>query len=241
MTLTLTRAFSAGIDRATTRTGAILLGLLLVLQFVLVASINTVVVSAIPPTAAGPVGLTLPISGTAAAILLVASYVAMAAYFVVLARAFTRPIEQLSTFPDEIYTRRIVRATIAMVVAGMLAFVAIMIGFALLVIPGIFLSICFMFVIFTVAVEDRGVVGSLRRSWALSRGNRLKLAVIVLLLGLLGAVIGILGFVFELAGAPLVGDLVSVLVNGLLFVVVYGILAALYLQLAGDDDVTASP
>jgi hypothetical protein len=59
------------------------------------------------------------------------------------------------------------------------SFPAIMVGFALLFLPGLFLSACLLFVAFAVGAEDRGVIGALKRSWQLSKGNRLRLGVIV--------------------------------------------------------------
>lgn len=106
-------------------------------------------------------------------------------------------------------------------------------GLALLILPGVFLAACFLFFIFAVSVEDRGVVSALKRSWALSQGNRLKLAVVVLFAGAIGAVTGGAGSLLQLAGAPVVADLVSVALNSVLFVVLYGIVAAAYLQLGG--------
>ncbi|AXG06346.1 hypothetical protein DU500_07845 [Haloplanus rubicundus] len=96
-----------------------------------------------------------------------------------------------------------------MLISGVLTFLAIMIGFALLFLPGLFLAACLLFVIFTVEVEDRGVIEALKRSWTLSKGNRLRLMVIVFLTGVIGAIVGAVPSLFQLAGATAMGDVVS--------------------------------
>jgi hypothetical protein len=241
VTLQLTAAVRSGLDRATTRTGAILFGLFLALQAITVTSFNTLFASVAPPEASAQFGLTLPIPGAAAGILLLGGYLAMGVYFVVVSRAFVRPPEHLSTFSSDLYTRRIGRASLTMIVAGVIVFVSIMIGFVLLLVPGIFLSICFLFFLFAIGVEDRGVVGSLRRSWDLSRGNRLKLGVVFVLMAAIGGAVGTIGALFELIGVPAVGDVLTILVNGVLIVFLYALLAAIYLQLTDENADGSTP
>jgi hypothetical protein len=235
MTLHLTDAITDGSRRVFTRTGGILFVLLLVLQALLVTSLNTVIATEAPPAAADVIGLTLPISGTVAGAVFVATALSNAVYFVVLSRAFARPLSQLSSFPAELYTRRIGRASLTMLVSGFVTFLAIMIGFALLFLPGLFLSACLLFVIFAVGVEDRGVIGALKRSWRLSKGNRLRLVVIVFLTGVVGALVGAAQSLFQVAGAAALGDLAAIGLNSVLFTFVYGIVAAAYRQVADED------
>jgi hypothetical protein len=238
MSLQLTRTVADGIGRVFTRTGAILLAALLAIQLLVQASVNTAFVGLLPSEAAAEaesmVGLTLPIPGTVAAGLFVFGILLSTVYFVILSRALTRPRDALSTFPAELYTRRIGRATVSMFVGGVVVSFSVTLGLALLILPGVFLAACFLFFIFAVSVEDRGVVGALKRSWALSRGNRLRLAAVVFFAGAIGAVTGGAGSLLQLAGTPVVADLVSVVLNSVLFVVLYGIIAAAYLQVGGE-------
>ncbi|MFC6988782.1 hypothetical protein ACFQJD_08780 [Haloplanus sp. GCM10025708] len=232
MTLRLTTAITDGSRRILTRTGGVLFALMLAHQALLVASLNTVLAARIPPEAADVIGLTLPVSEPVAGVLLIGALLFSAVYFVVLSRAFARPIGQLSSFPSELYTRRLGRATLTMLVVGVVVSLAVTIGFFLFFLPGLFLAACFLFVIFSVGVEDRGVVEALKRSWSLSRGNRLRLGVIVLVTGLVGSLVGALPAVLQMAGRPALGDLVSVLFNGVVFIFVYGVMASAYLQVA---------
>lgn len=237
MALHLTDAITTGSRRIVTRTGGILLVLLLVLQALFVTSLNTLIAANAPPTTADMIGLMLPLSGPAAGAISVATALLNALYFVVLSRALARPLSELSSFPSELYTRRIGRASLTMLITGVITFLAIMVGFVLLVLPGLFLAACFIFVIFAVGVEDRGVIGALKRSWTLSKGNRLRLMVIVFLTGAIGAVVGVVPGLFQLAGAAAVGDVVTIGLNSVLFMFVYGIIAEAYRQLtSGDGD-----
>jgi hypothetical protein len=126
------------------------------------------------------------------------------------------------------------RATLSMFVGGLVVWLAIMIGFVFLLVPGVFLAVCFLFFTFAVGVEDRGIIGALKRSWGLSRGNRLKLTALVIFAGVIGAISGIVGTVFDIAGSAIVGELIVNTINSILFVLLYGIIAAAYLQIQDD-------
>jgi hypothetical protein len=235
MALRLTSAIVDGSRRVLTRTGGILFVVLLVHEALLVTSLNTAVTAADPTAAGDVIGLTLPVSGTVAGVLLAATLASNAVYFVVLSRALARPRAQLSSFPADLITRRLGRASLTMLVCGCLVFLAVVIGFAFLFLPGLFLSACFFFVIFAVGVEDRGTVGSLERSWSLSRGNRLRLVGMVLLVGAGSTAVSIVPTLLRTASAPVVGDVATILLNGVLFVFVYGIMAEAYLQVTESD------
>lgn len=236
MALQLTSAITDGVRRVSTRTGGILFLILLVYELVFLSSINTLVASFAPPEAANEIGLMLPVSETAAIALVIGAYIFTALYFVIIARALTRPIAQLSSFPTELYTHRIGRATLAILIGGIIVFFAVLIGLMFLILPGLFLAACFLFFIFAVGVEDRGMIGGLKRSWRLSKGNRIKLVVLVILIGLGGAVIGIVPAVFQAANEPLLSDIATIITNSIMFISIYGILAAAYLQVHGSEE-----
>lgn len=231
MTLRLTTAIPDGIARVFTTTGGILFAALLAYMALFTTALNTAIAALLPPEAVNEVvGLTLPIPGTVAGLLVLGSYVLLAAYFVVLARALTRPRSELSTFPREIITRRLGVATLWMLLGGIVVGLSVMVGLVLFILPGLFLAASFFFFIFAVGVEDRGPLESLRRSWGLSRGNRIRLIVLVIVIGILGGVIGGVGAVFEAAGEPVIADVVSIVVNSVVFVFMYGIMAAVYAE-----------
>jgi hypothetical protein len=235
MALHLTDAVADGARRVFTRTGAVMFAVLVAQQALLVTSINTVLAAELPPAATDTIGLTLPVSGTVALGLAAASVLLGAVHLVAVSRAFARPRAELSSFPTSLWTRRIGRASLTTLVSGTVASVAVTLGLPFLLVPGLFFAVCFAFVVFAVGVEDRGVVGALRRSWALSRGNRLRLGVIVLAAGVGGVAVGLVPSVLQLAGAAGASDVAAVLLNGSLFVLVYGVLAAAYRQLTDED------
>jgi hypothetical protein len=81
--------------------------------------------------------------------------------------------------------------------ATILSGIAVMIGFMLLIIPGIFVSMMLFFVPYVVVDEKGGILQSLTRSMELTKGIRLKLLLfclvvtVVNMLGLLALVVGL--------------------------------------------------
>ncbi len=234
MSLQLEAAITDGLERAATRTGVVLTGVFFLLQLLTLSSLNTTLAGFVPPEAAGDIGLMLPVPAAVGAAILFISYLLSMSFFVVLTRAVSRPLSKLSTVPRDLYTRRIGWATLSVLVAGVLSLLAIMFGFVLLLLPGLFLTISFMFFVFAIGVEDCGTLESLSRSWELSSGNRVDLGLLVLLLGAVGLFVSGVGSVFE----PAVGDIVSAAINSISIVVSYGIIATAYLQLADGEEVT---
>ncbi|MFB6089502.1 MAG: hypothetical protein ABEJ97_00455 [Halobellus sp.] len=239
MSLRLGQAFGDGIRRVLTRSGAVLFVALLIIQFLIQAAVNTAVLGLLPPGAAsqtgGMLGLTLPISATAAGGLLLVAMVVSSAYFVAMARALARPVPELGRFPSSLYTRRIGRATLSVIGGGFLVGLAVSVGLALLILPGIYLGACFLFFLFEVSVEDERAISALKTSWARTKGDRLKLAVIVLLGGVVGAVVGAVGSVLDVLGSPLASEVVVNTLSTALFVALYGIMADAYVQARGED------
>ncbi len=234
MSIRLGRTLADGFSRIVSRTGLVLFAGLLAIQFLTQISINTALLGVFPPEATsqleGMVGLTLPVSGTAGALLFVLTTLLSSAFFVVISRALARPATELATLPRELYTRRVGRASVSMIGGGFIVGLSVSVGLVFFVLPGLFLGACFLFFIFAVGVEDRRAISALKRSWNLSRGHRIKLGVIVLLSGVIGGVVGAVGAVFELAASPAVSEIATNTISSALFVVLYGIMAEAYLQ-----------
>jgi hypothetical protein len=246
MALQLGRAVSDGLRRTVTRAGGVLFVGLLLIQLGIQTSVNTAVAGFLPPEAAarfsGETGLVLPVSGSVGIALFAALTLVSSAFFVVISRTFAQPLSEASTFPAAL-TERLGRATLVALVGGTVVSVAVAIGFVLLFLPGVFLAASFLFFIFVVAVEDGGVVGSLKRSWALARGSRLKLAVLVFLSGVFGLVLGAVTPMVALVGPPVAADVVSAALSAAFFLPYYAIIASAYLQLrdGGPDADRATP
>lgn len=239
MALQLSHAVSDGIRRILTRTGGILFVGFLLIQFGIQTAINSTVQGYLPPDAAAQMsstaGLAIPMPGSVGLALFGVLIVLSAAYFVILSRTFAQPLGELSTFPAT-STRRLGRATTVALIGGVLLSISVMIGFALLFIPGVFLAASFLFFIFAVAVEDRGIISSLKRSWDLARGSRLKLGVLVIVSAVFGGVIGGVAPLLDLAGVPVAADIVTVTLTTVFFLPYYAIIASAYLQLRDEHD-----
>ncbi len=248
MALQLTQAVSDGIRRTVSRTGGILFLGFLIIQLGVQTSVNSAVLGFLPPAAAEQfeqnVGLALPIPGSVGIALFIALTVLSSTFFVVLSRTFAQPLSDVSTFPAT-STRRLGRATAIALVGGVIVSFSIMIGTILLLFPGLFLAASFLFFIFAVAVEDRGLIGSLKRSWGLARGSRLKLGLLVVVSALFGGLLGGVGSLLDLAGMAVVSDVVTVVLTTVFFLPYYAIIASAYLQLRDGRDApnrsTATP
>lgn len=228
MDLPIGRTLEGGIRRALTATGALLAVLMFAYVLAFVAAVNTLVASVLPGGGGG-FGLTLPVSPLGAGLVALAGYVVGVAVTVVAARAFTRGPAERGSFDASLVTRRVGRATLSALGANLVVSVAVSLGFVLLVVPGLFLSVSFVFVVFAVAVEDRRAVPALRRSWALARGHRWRLLAIVIVVGVGTGGIASLGSLVSVAD-PALGQVVSLAVTAPLAVLSYGVLAEAYVR-----------
>jgi len=239
MALQLSHAVSDGIRRTVSRTGGILLLGFLALQFGVQISVNSAVAGLIPPEAAKQfsqaAGITFPIPGSVSAVLFVSLTILSGTYFVILSRTFTQPQSEVSQFPTTL-SQRLVRTTILSLVGGVFITVSIMVGTVLLIIPGLFFAVSFLFFIFAVAVGNRGIISSLKRSWGLARGSRIKLGILVIVSGLFGGILGTVTPLLTLAGLPIAADVVTVVLTTVFFVPYYAIIASAYLQLRDQED-----
>jgi len=239
MALQLSHAVSDGIRRTVSRTGGVLFLGFLAIQFGLQISANSAVLGFLPPEAAEQfgqnAGLALPVSGSAGVALFVALTVLSSAYLVILSRTFAQPQSEMSQFPAT-STRRLGRTTVFALVGGLIITVSIMLGTVLLVLPGLFLAASFLFFMFAVAVEDRGIISSLKRSWGLARGSRLKLGILIVVTALFSGVIGAVSPLLTLAGLSVAADIVTVVLTAAFFVPYYAIIASVYLQLRDGQD-----
>lgn len=123
--------------------------------------------------------------------------------------------------------------------------VPILIGFLLLIVPGVMLAIAWSMALPARVVERTGVLRSLGRSLELTRGSRwavFGVFVVVLVLGaIIGAVVGgLMGFVIGLAAPSQVDLLVSVLVQPVTTAVgsmIYAAaMAAIYYELRANKE-----
>lgn len=191
------------------------------------------------PPADGP--LALPLSAGGASALSLLATVGTVAVFVVGFRVLsTDGVPAPGTV-----TRNLGRAILHGFAGYLLLLILVAVGTALLVLPGLFALVSFAFFVGFVALEDEGVVGAYRRSWALASGRRIRIG--LLLVGLALAVL-VFTAVAGLALSPLLGVselgwwLGNVAVSAVALVYAVAVLAAGFERLrdeeaaAGTDD-----
>jgi uncharacterized membrane protein len=212
-------------------------------QLLFVGSVNTIVVDRLPSgvqSSSAGVGFTLPLSTEVAAALAVLALLLGTGVFLVTARLLTRNLSALSSLPGELFTRRLGRGFLSVLAISVILGVAIPVGFVLLFVPGLFLVVTFQFAVFVVAVEDTGPIEAFRRSWELASGNRWRLLALVVLFGVIGAIGGVVGTLLAFV-SPSVGQLVSLVINSVVVILTYGIIAESFVQLrSGSASSTSS-
>lgn len=232
MTFSVTDAITTGIDR-TLKRNSLLLGS----AFFVLAALNGLVTPAIvepfvPEEAAG--APPLDISPLIATLLYVLVFLAMSVVTVAALRTFVS--EETETIPASYYTENVAFAVVNLLVGGIVFAILVTIGFVALVFPGFFLLVTLYFWSVFVAVENDNFVTGFKRSWGLTKGNRVRLFFLGVAVVLLAIAIAI---PFSLP-AGLVGGVGGALVTGLSTAVVsvFGLAtaAAAFVQLRDLED-----
>ena len=165
--------------------------------------------------------LALPIPVPVAAALSVAFAVIAEFLRIVTIRVFAS--DETERIPRELLTRKAVFATLNGVVGGLVVGAAIVLGTLLLILPGLFLAVSFYLVRQVIAVEDANFVDAIVRAWELSKGNRLALFGLLVIVWFAGLIVGLPATV-----ALVVSSTVSVLLSAVIggFVTTFGIAVA---------------
>ena len=173
MALRIGDTLGGGIGRAFTYSGVVLMALLFVYQVIFTVAVNSLLLRYLPPEAAesSRFVLSAPMPPAVAGAGVVTGLLFGVVLYLIAARALTREREALDSLPAALFTRRIGRATLSAVGANLVVAVAVSVGVLLLVVPGVYLAISFLFAVFVVGVEDERAVDALRRSWALAGGD----------------------------------------------------------------------
>lgn len=236
MVLQIGRALGRGSRRALTPVGLVLMGLTLGYILAFTAAVNTVMAAALPPAVRDQAGLgiTLPVSPVIAGVVMAVAMLLGMVFFLAATRAFTRAPADRGTVTLDLFTRRIGRALLSAIGANIVVSLSVMIGFALLFVPGLYLSVSFAFVVFAIGVEDARAIDALRRSWTLAKGHRWRLLALVLIVGVGVGLLGSLGSLLTIVD-PALSQVVSLVITVPFTVIGYGIIADAYDQVRGED------
>ena len=238
MTFSVTDAITTGLDR-TLKRNSLLLGSV----FFVLAALNGLVTPAIvepfvPEEAAGTPPL--DISPLIAVLIYVLVLLAMSVVTVAALRTFVS--EETETIPAAYYTENVAFAVLNLLVGGIAFAILVSLGFVALVVPGFFLLVTLYFWSVFVAVENDNFVTAFKRSWGLTKGNRVRLFFLGVAVVLLAIAITV---PFSLP-AGLVGGAVGALVTGFstAIISIFGLAtaAAAFVQLRDlEDEETGGP
>lgn len=206
MSLDIGSALRKGAERTVKRNGLIIAGLLFAVSILTTVFSNSMIQAMVneglmpAEYAAGEIPLALGVSSTFSGILLGIGMLASA--FVGIAAIRTFVSSETETVPKENFTRNAVMALLNLAI-GSIAFTLIVgLGTIAFVIPGIFLLVSLYFWNVFVIVEDQNFIEAFKSSWNMTRGNRLELfglgVIVVIAAMVVGAVSGLLAAFMEM-------------------------------------------
>jgi hypothetical protein len=239
MSLQIGDAIGDGLRRSLSVSGGVLMALMFAFVLAFMSATNTVFMEVLPPEVqeTGQFGLTLPVSAAVAGGIAAVAMLFGLVFSIAMTRALTREHAELSSFPSSLFTRRIGRALVSMIGASFVIQLAVTIGMAFLLVPGLFLAVSFMFAAYAIGVEDERAIDSLSRSWELASGNRWGLFGLTLLVAV-GVGVGVgsgLGSIL-MSIDPVTGQVATLALTTVLTVLGQGIIADAYVQLRDDEN-----
>lgn len=184
------------------------------------------------------VGFTYPASVAVYALVTLLLMAGMSVFTVVVIRTFVAG--RTDSIPEAYYTRRLLWATLNLVVGGVAFGLIVLAGSLLLVIPGIVAYVGLVFMTMYIAVEDENFVTAIRESWRLVRPNFLSvfglLLVTVVGIGIGSAIIGfVVGVGTGVVGGQGVASIVTSVVNVPITLLLLAVLSAAFDQLREPD------
>lgn len=239
MSLQLGSALRRGAGHLLSRAGLVVLAVYAAVMLVYQLSFNTLIQSFVAgllptgaPADATPNLVTLPVSDAVAGVLVVVTLLATTVVTVVAVRTFVAG--ERERIPRRFLTDQLAFAVANVVVGGIAFGVVVLVGTLLLVVPGVVAYVGFLFVVQYVAAEDENFVTAMRRSWRLTRGNRIRVFLLVLvLLGVVFVVTLLVNVVFGFALGAVLGASASGVVS--LAVGMVNVVSTLYLLAVLSD------
>ena len=172
MSLQVLNTAERGIRRAVTRNGLVLMGVLFVLGLA-TALLDLGLGRLLAVDPADPTAVEFVVPTLGASLLSLALGVLSLVVVIGATRIFVS--DETESLPRAAFTRRMGWAWLNVFVGSIVYVVLVALGFVAFVVPGVFLLVVLAFWTVFVAVEDESFVGAMRSSWALTRGSRLDL------------------------------------------------------------------
>ena len=239
MVLHIRRALGNGVSKTLTTAGLVFVVLIGVAQIAFLALSNTLAeaflagldLPAGTTETTASVPLSLPISATMAGVLSIVVLFALQVITVVLIRVMTADHPAITS---ETYTRRMGWVVLNSIVGGIVLGILSTVGFFLLIIPGLFLTVSLLFTVIYIADEDENFFSAMKNSWSLASGNRWRLLGLYVAVFVAYMILSIiLGFVMP--PASVVSQLVTGILSTVLVVYLMAVLTDAYRQLRRDD------
>lgn len=229
MQVSITDVLGEGASRTTKRNGLMLIGIVFVLT-----AINSIISLDLGRGSIG-IGRWYLLLAITFGISLVLLAVHIAAF-----RVFVS--DETEHLPSKHFTHNMGWAMLNIIIGAIVFWIAVTIGLILLVIPGLFLLTALAFWAIYVATEDDGFIEGFKKSWGLTRGHRLNLfflgLVVVILMGIVSGIFNFVGGLISPTLGMAVGRALGGAVTG---VFIAAALAATYNQLTAlrdEDSVT---
>lgn len=239
MVLSIKRALGNGAAKTLTKAALTFVILIGLIQIMFIASTNTVfeafIASLDLPAEASANStsspLSLPLSATVAGVLAVAALLLLQVITVVLIRVMAADRQVIT---HEAYSRRIIWVVFNSIIAGIIVGLLTMVGFALLIIPGLFLMVSLLFTTVYIADQDENVLTAIRDSWSLASGNRWRLCgMYVAILVAFFIITFAIGFILPATSA--LSTIVSMIINTIMIVYMMAVITDAYRQLLHED------
>ncbi|QCC50243.1 hypothetical protein [Halapricum salinum] len=130
--------------------------------------------------------------------------------------------------PVDLATRRLPIATLYGFIGGILLGIAVVFGLLLFIVPGILIFIGTLFFRQEIALADKGPIQAISGTWAVTKGNRWTLLLLVVILWAIGFAIGLVpGFI-----PGTVGLVLTVLVSSVMSVFTIAVVTDAYVRLS---------
>lgn len=225
MSLDIGSALRNGAERTFKRNGLIIAGLLFAVGVVSTVIGNTftqaMINEGVIPAeyAAESIPLALGLSTTVSGVLL--GITSLLSVIVTITALRTFVTDETEKIPREYATRNLPLALLNLVIGGIVFALVFALGLAAFVIPGLFLLVSLYFWNVFVILEDQNFIEAFKSSWAITKGNRLELfglGVIVVFAALIvglasGVLTGLLELVIGTAASSIIDQAPAALVS----------------------------